>query len=65
MALRPSSRVEVRSSGRNATDGPDQVEGALIAERRAELETLAQVGAGLFGVSLDDGRAYHEQGGRD
>jgi hypothetical protein len=37
----------------------------LIAERRAELETLAEVGAGLFGVGLGDGRAYLEQGGRD
>src|SRR5215203_4866626 len=45
--------------------GPDQVEGALIAERRAELETLAQTGTSPVGVSLGDGRAYHEQGGRD
>ena len=42
-------------------DGPDVVEPALIAERRAELETLAQVGAGLFGVGLGDGRADGEQ----
>ena len=45
--------------------GPDQVEGALIAERRAELETLAQAGAGLFGVGLDDGHADGEQAAGD
>ena len=38
----------------------DQVGGALLAERRAELAAFAQAGAGLFGVSLDDGRAYLE-----
>ena len=37
------------------------VDPALIAERRAELEALAQVGAGLFGVGLDDGHADGEQ----
>ena len=44
--------------------GPD-TEGALIAERRAELETLAQAGAGLFGVGLDDGHADGEQAAGD
>jgi hypothetical protein len=51
---------EERYSGR-----PDQVGGALIADCRAELAAFAQAGAGLFGVSLDDGRAYLEQGGGD
>ena len=37
------------------------VDPALIGERRAELETLAQAGAGLFGVGLDDGHADGEQ----
>ena len=44
---------EERYSGR-----PDQVGSALIAERHAELAAFAQACAGLFGVSLDDGRAY-------
>ena len=45
--------------------GPDAVEGALIAERRAELATLAQAGAGLFGVGLGDGHADGEQAAGD
>src|SRR5829696_1729913 len=32
-----------------------------MAERRAELEAFAQVGAGPFGVSLGDGHADDEQ----
>jgi hypothetical protein len=44
--------------------GPDQVEGALIAERRAERETLAQTGTSAVGVCLDDGRADGEQAAR-
>jgi hypothetical protein len=31
----------------------------------AELRALAQTGTSPVGVSLGDGRAYHEQGGRD
>ena len=45
--------------------GPNVVEPALIAERRAELEALAQAGAGLFGVGLGDGHADDEQAGGD
>ena len=45
--------------------GPDEVEGALIAERRAELAALAQAGAGLFGVGRSDGRAHGEQAAGD
>ena len=37
----------------------------MIAERRAELETLAQAGAGLFGVGLGDGHADGEQAAGD
>jgi len=35
---------------------PDEVAGLLVAERRAELEALAQVGAGLAGVGIGDGQ---------
>src|SRR5437868_4075823 len=41
---------EKRDPGR-----PDKVEGALVAERGAELAALAQAGAGLGGVGLGDG----------
>ena len=51
---------EKRDPGR-----PDEVAGALIAERGAELAAFAQAGAGLVGVGLGDGRAHLEQGGRD
>jgi len=44
---------------------PDQVDGALVAERGAELPALAQAGAGLFGVGLGDRRAHGEQAGGD
>ena len=47
---------EKRDRGR-----PDEVDGALVAERGAELAAFAQAGAGLFGVGLGDGRAHSEQ----
>ena len=66
MARRPSSRVAVRSFTRNAIPAAQTwSSGALIAERRAELETLAQAGAGLFGVGLGDGHADGEQAAGD
>ena len=45
--------------------GPDQLVGALIAERRAELETLALAGTSPVGVGLDDGRADGEHAAGD
>ena len=45
--------------------GPYVVEGTLIAERRAELETFAEAGTSVAGVGLGDGRAHGEQAGRD
>ena len=65
MAWRPSSRVAVRSFTEMRARRPNVVEAALIAERGAELETLAQTGAGLFGVGLDDGQADGEQAAGD
>jgi hypothetical protein len=37
--------------------GPYVVDGTLIAERRAELETFAEAGTSVAGVGLGDGRA--------
>ena len=37
----------------------------MIAERRAELEALAQAGTSAVGVSLSDGRADDEQAAGD
>ena len=51
---------EKRDRGR-----PDEVDGALIAERGAELAAFAQAGAGLAGIGFGDGRADGEQAGRD
>jgi len=42
---------------------PKQVERALIGERLAELEALAQAGTSAVWVSLGDGRAHGEQAG--
>jgi hypothetical protein len=42
--------------------GPDEVEGALIADRSAHLAALTQAGAGLFGIGLCDGQAHREKG---
>ena len=44
---------------------PVEVDGALIAERGAELAAFAQAGPGLAGVGLGDGRAQSEQASRD
>ena len=45
--------------------GPDVVDPSLIAERRAELEALAQAGTSAVGVGLGDGRADDEQAAGD
>ena len=66
MARRPSSSVAAWSPRRNAIPvAQSEVEGALVAERGAELAAFAQAGAGLFGVGVGDGRAHGEQAGRD
>jgi hypothetical protein len=62
--------AELERAGRVACEkrdpgGPDEVEGALIAERRAELAAFAQAGAGFAGVGAGDGQAHGEQAGRD
>ena len=44
---------------------PGVVEGASIAEGRAELEALTQAGTSAVGVSLGDGRADGEQAAGD
>jgi hypothetical protein len=44
---------------------PQEVDGAVVAERHAELPAFAQAGTGLAGVGLGDGRADGEQAGRD
>jgi hypothetical protein len=45
--------------------GPNVVDPDLIAERRAELEALAQAGTSAVGISLGDGRADDEQAAGD
>ena len=66
MARRPSSSVAASVAEEKRDPGrPDEVEGALVAERGAELAAFAQAGAGLVGVGVGDGRAHGEQAGRD
>jgi len=64
------SAAEVERGGPIAYDEgdggrPDEVAGAVIAQRGAELAALDQAGAGLAGVGVGGGQADREQAGGD